>query len=200
MVIFAIAGQDGSGKTTFAKIFAKALSEKGVKTLHIDIPRFSTIPILEKVVIWLVNLSSHRGIELRKHKVSFIVAIAFMLPLVGALLVLFRNRILVIEHYPKIDLVPYGTVYGGKVGALLGKILSWFFPKPYCVIFIDTPVETSMVRISERDITPAPHENLHHLSILRTLLQKEVSRSDCFLVINGENPEFPIQEILRGIA
>ncbi|MDO8633350.1 MAG: adenylyl-sulfate kinase, partial [Candidatus Wildermuthbacteria bacterium] len=176
--VIAITGIDGSGKTTFARELKQHLVSQGVNAIRLDIPHFSTTPFLGWGVRLLVSFFGYRRVENVGYRSLLIVAfILSVLPLVGLIQFLARKRTLIVEHYPKIDLVPYASVYGGRIGRFFGRALSTLFPSPSLVVFLDASPETSRIRIVRRNNTIAPHETLARLKTLSWGIRTELLRN-----------------------
>lgn len=180
---FALVGIDGCGKTTIAEEVKELLEQSGIDVGYIRLPDFDGVPkiqfmggLINRIWRW----ADARGFKTLVSILGFFATVLYVL----AWLQMRRKEVLLVEHNPYIDLVPYAKVYKRRVPLTLVKAIARLLPKPDVAILITIPVELALQRIESRGTAPQPHETHEGLTQLGALLREEVEQIQVQHVLN----------------
>lgn len=173
----AIAGIDGSGKTTLAGKMFVLFKTLGEDVGYIDVPYFTHTRLCRHCGVLLARM--WRLADARRMRFVLI-----MLGIVAALLYFVarwemrgRSTVLV-EHHPRIDLYAYGALYGGRLGATLARRASKLWPCPNRAVLLTTLPVTAYERLIKRGKPLQIHENLEDLQRLEIFLRQALEASE----------------------
>lgn len=193
---FAIVGIDGCGKSTIAAGIKELFEQRGKDVGYIRLPDFDGVPrvqfvggIINRIWRW----ADARGFKTLIAILGFFVTGLYLL----AWLQMRHKEVLLVEHSPYIDLVPYARVYRRRIPLSLVKVIARHLPKPDVAILITIPIELAVQRIVSRGRTLQPHETYEALEQLGAFLREEVERIQAYHIL--KQPEVDaVLEIIEG--
>ena|GEM_PF-4087252 len=181
-VEIAVNGIDGAGKSTFIEKLEVRLREEGISVAVIDCPYFRRTkgfsrasPVLERV-----GNQAERFSRILFGGYMFCVVLLYWLAR-------WRTRgveVLLVEHHPHIDLVPYAQMYGARIGVWFARRIRHFWPEPDGVILLTVSPEESVRRIQVRGRPRQWRQTTSRLNALQELMRDIVKENSCW-VHNG---------------
>lgn len=161
----AVNGVDGVGKSTFIDIALSHFEKAEVRVFIIDLPYFHRTHGFSRISPYLAACGE--WIETRSHFLfaTFMVSMAMLFLL--ARWWMRQAQVVIVEHHPRIAMVPYALLYGGNFGLLLASAVRTLWPKPdYLVLITDDPRE-SQKRVVSRGRRAQWRQSTERLSLLQ---------------------------------
>lgn len=161
----AVNGIDGVGKSTFIDVALSHFEKAGVRVSVIDLPYFRRTHGFSQISPYLATCGEWIETRSRFLFAIFMVSMAMLF-----LLARWRTRqaqVVIVEHHPRIAMMPYALLYGGHFGLLLASAVKTLWPKPdYLVLITDDPRE-SRKRVVSRGRRAQWRQSTERLSLLQ---------------------------------
>lgn len=172
----AIIGIDGSGKTTLAGKISTLFEAFGEDVGYIDVPYFTHTRLCRRCGVLLARIwrfADARGIR----PVLIVLGVAAALLYFVARWEMRGRSTVLVEHHPRIDMYAYGALYGGRLGAVLARRASKFWPCPKKAILLTTLPVVAYERLIKRGKPLQIHENPEDLQRLEVFLRQALEAS-----------------------
>ena len=161
---------DGVGKSTFIGATISRFERAGIRVSVIDLPYFRQTHGFSRISPYLVGCGEWIETRSRFLFATFMVSMSILF-----LLARWRTRraqVVVVEHHPRIAMMPYALLYGGRFGLLLASAIRTLWPKPdYLVLITDDPRE-SRKRVVSRGRRAQWRQSAERLSLLQKHMLK----------------------------
>lgn len=182
----AVNGIDGCGKSTFIEE-ARALFEgKGFSVSVIDFPYFRRTPGLSSLSPYLEKLGDF--IE-KQSRILFAIYMFCLSFLYWVAKVFPTADLVLVEHHPRIDLPPYGCIYGGRIGEWTASLLCRLWPRPDAVLVLTLAPEEAYRRIKGRGRKDQWRQTPERLGRVQELLCRQARTLPGLVGIGRFTPE-----------
>lgn len=161
----AVNGVDGVGKSTFIDAALSHFEKAGVRVSVVDLPYFRRTHGFSRISPYLTVCGE--WIETRSR---FLFAIFMVFMAILFLLVRWRSRraqVIIVEHHPRIAMMPYALLYGGRFGLLLASAVRTLWPKPDYLALITNDPRESRKRVVSRGRRAQWRQSAERLSLLQ---------------------------------
>ena len=142
-------GVDGVGKSTFINAVLFHFERAEVQVSVIDLPYFRRTHGFGRISPYLAACGEWIETRSRFLFATFMVSMA-MLFLFARWRTQRAQQVVIVEHHPRIAMIPYALLYGGRFGLLLASAVRTFWPKPDYLILLTADPRESRRRVVSR--------------------------------------------------
>ena len=145
----AVNGVDGVGKSTFINAALFHFERAEIRVSVIDLPYFRRTHGFSWISPYLAACGEWVETRSRFLFATFMVSMA-MLFLFARWRTQRAQQVVIVEHHPRIAMIPYALLYGGRFGLLLASAVRTFWPKPDYLILLTADPRESRRRVVSR--------------------------------------------------
>lgn len=183
----AVNGIDGAGKSTFIGELERIFRQKGISVAVIDFPYFRRTQGFSRISPLLEQAGNcaERTSRILFGGYAFAVALSYWWARWRAR----EAEVCLVEHHPRVDLVPYAAIYGGRIGVRLARLLCRLWPEPAGVVLLAAPPEEAMRRIHRRGRAKQWRQTASRLGALQELMAATAKEHPCRIYGEGVTAE-----------